>query len=135
MRNLLLAAVAGFIFLTAATTHGSVSFTDFSSTSGLTLNGSGASLNNGIDTNPVLRLANATTFDGGSAFTNSTMDITSFNTTFAFRISAAAGVSDSSGQSGADGLVFVIQPNSAATLGNLGGNLGYGGKWVSTSLS
>ena len=62
MRTLLVTTVAVCISLTAATTRGTIAFTDFSRTSGLQLNGNAVgNVNNGLDP-PVLRLAPAATF-------------------------------------------------------------------------
>jgi len=134
MYKKLIVFLAGPTFLLLSfNTQATVIYTDFSSTAGLTLNGDAASLNNGIDPNPVLRLASATVSSGGSAFTDLTTDITSFTTSFDFRISASGGASDSLGQLGADGLVFVIQPNGPTQLGGLGANIGYGG--ISSSIA
>jgi hypothetical protein len=73
-----------------------------------------------IDTSDgaVLRLVDAVPFDVGSAFISEPRSITSFSTIFEFRITESTG---------ADGLMFVIQPISSQALGLFGGGLGYGG--------
>ena len=104
-----------------------VIFPDFSSIAGLTLSGNAAgNVNNGIDPNPVLRLVPATTGQSGSAFSSTTINAADFSTQFQFRITNPGGVTDNSGESGADGFVFVIQPVSAS-IGGGGGGLGYAG--------
>lgn len=104
-----------------------VIFPDFSSTVGLTLNGDAAApINNGIDPNPVLRLVPATTGKSGSAFSSTTINAADFSTQFQFRITNPGGSTDDSGESGADGFVFVIQPVSSS-IGGAGGGLGYSG--------
>ncbi|MBI2572663.1 hypothetical protein HYV86_02275 [Candidatus Woesearchaeota archaeon] len=70
----------------------------------------------------VLRLTPATGNQAGSAFWNQKIYLTnnrSFSTYFSFKITA-------SGSGGADGLVFVIQPQSN-TAGSSGGGLGFEG--------
>ena len=118
------------LFLAFATTatmaQGAILFSDFSSTSGLDLNGDASgNVNNGIDP-PVLRLVPASMEQVGSTFLTSLVDITSFSTTFTFRISNVGGIQDFFGQTGADGLTFAIQRGSSTALGNGGGGIGYG---------
>ena len=110
-------------FQASATT---VIFNDFSSTAGLTLSGSAASVNNGIDPNDVLRLVPATTGQSGSAFSSTTINAALFSTSFRFRLTSPGGIIDPSGQTGADGLVFVVQPVSSS-IGGIGGGMGYQG--------
>jgi hypothetical protein len=119
--------MAALSFLASPGWTGIITYPDFSSTSGLTLKGVAASLNNGMDSNPVLRVATTTTSSGGSAFTNSMFDVSYFSTTFDVRISDSGGALDSDGLLGGEGFVFVIQTVSASELGGLGGSLGYGG--------
>ena len=103
-----------------------VTFSDFSSTGGLTLNGNAVgNLNNGIDANPVLRLVPATTGQSGSAFSSTTINAANFSTFFQFRITNPGGIHDGT-DTGADGLVFVIQPVSSS-IGGAGGGIGYQG--------
>jgi hypothetical protein len=100
-----------------------VNFPDFSSTAGLTLNGSAAATLTG-DGN-VLRLTPANFGQAGSAFSSATINAASFSTFFSFRISGAGGwCCDASGQVGADGLVFVVQSVSSS-IGGGGGGIGY----------
>ena len=104
-----------------------VQFNDFSNTAGLTLNGSATgNLNNGIDPNPLLRLVPATIGQSGSAFSSTSINAADFSTFFEYRLTDPGGITDLSGQSGADGFVFVVQPVSAS-IGGGGGGLGYQG--------
>ena len=104
-----------------------VVFSDFSSTAGLVRNASATgNVNNGVDPNPVLRLTSAIPSDSGSAFSQVTLNASNFSTFFQFRITNPGGVADSQGQSGADGIVFVIQPVSSS-LGGSGVGIGYEG--------
>ena len=98
-----------------------VSFPDFSSTAGLTLNGSAATVGN------VLRLTPATFSQSGSAFSTTAINATSFSTFFSFRITGAGGFCcDATGHVGADGLAFVVQSVSSS-VGGGGGGIGYSG--------
>jgi hypothetical protein len=97
------------------------SFPNFNNCAGLQINGNAAC------TGGVLRVTPATFNQAGSAFSTAPIPLgagASFSTFFSFRISA-------SGNGGADGLVFVIQPVSAG-LGGAGGGIGYLG--IPTSL-
>ena len=109
---LLLAAPAG------ATT---ITYNDFSSTAGLTLNGNAAAV---TDTSgrSVLRLTPSTGNQVGSAFTSSTIALgadASFSAAFGFNINQL-------GNGGADGLVFVVQTTSS-NGGSSGQGIGYSG--------
>jgi glucose/arabinose dehydrogenase len=103
---------------TLATTN--ISFSDFSSVSGLKLNGSAA------QAGTALRLTPDSQNTTGTALSNNLLTInttTTFQTQFQFRLGG------SQGTSGADGFTFVLQNSPAGTsfLGGRGGNLGYGG--------
>ncbi len=121
-------AIAGALSLFATQAAATVvTYSDFSDTAGLVLNGSVAgNINNGIDPNPVLRLVPATTGQSGSAFSDTTINAGSFSTSFEFRLTNPGGITDAFGQTGADGLVFVIQPVSSS-IGGSGGGMGYQG--------
>jgi YVTN family beta-propeller protein len=97
-------------------------FDSFPSAAGLTLNGH-ASV-----TSSRLRLTPAVANQNGSAWLSQSFPVranTSFATRFVFRQSGAA--------DGGDGFAFVVQGNSATTLGTGGGSLGYGG--INASLA
>jgi hypothetical protein len=99
-----------------------ISYTDFSSVAGLTLNGNAAQSGN------VLRLTPAASFQSGSAFSTTTVglnNLSSFSTRFQFRITASGGIGDADGV-GADGIVFAVQ-TVANNVGGAGGGLGYQG--------
>ena len=96
-----------------------ISFTDFSSVSGLTLNGSAVQAGN------VLRLtADGTNHVTGTAWFSPRQPVTgSFSTTFSFRITHAS--------QPADGIAFVIQntitdDSGLNAVGGSGGAIGYG---------
>ena len=99
-----------------------VNFPDFSSTAGLTLNGSTAVAT--TSDGKVLRLTPATTGQAGSAFSSTSIEFNgpsdSFSTFFQFRLT------DSGGIDPADGIVFVVQPVSSS-IGGSGGGIGYSG--------
>lgn len=97
-----------------------IQYADFSDSTGLTINGDAvANFNNGIDVNPVLRLTSALEDQAGSAFSTTTVSAAGFSTTFEFRITDPDFF-------GADGLVFVVQPVSAAS-GTSGSGMGFEG--------
>src|SRR6202030_4514670 len=77
----------------------------------LTFNGS-AGLSNGL-----LQLTNGGSNEAGSAWFNSTVNITQFTNDFAFQLV----------NPNADGITFTIQNAGLAALGGMGGNLGYAG--------
>lgn len=101
-------------------------YSDFSSTSGLALNGNAAA------TNGLLRLTPAALNQAGSAFYATPIELsnsTSFQTSFQFRAHGGKG------SGGADGLAFVLQNSisGATALGNRGGGLGYGNTGTGTT--
>ena len=83
----------------------------FASVAGMTLNGSAI---NNDDTR--LQLTTGQTYQAGSAFYNTPVNIQSFTTDFAFQLSNAQ----------ADGFTFTIQNVGPTALGQYGGSLGYG---------
>ncbi|WP_341676748.1 PEP-CTERM sorting domain-containing protein [Niveibacterium sp. SC-1] len=114
-----LACLAGFASAGHAAT---ITYSDFSSTAGLQLNGNAAQVGN------VLRLTPADFFQSGSAFTSSALGLdvdASFSTAFRFRLSNANDFCDGQG-CGADGFTFVLQTN-ANNVGGSGGGIGYSG--------
>ncbi len=99
-----------------------ITYTDFSSTSGLTLNGNAAQVGN------VLRVTPATFDQAGSVFSTNPISLASnvsFSTAFQFRFTNPGGACDGQG-CGADGLVFIVQTNSN-NVGGAGGGIGYAG--------
>ena len=106
-----------------------ITYTDFTYVSALTLNGSASTIGNPVfdGSQNVLRLTNGLS-QGGSAFSTSAISLASnasFSTAFNFRISNPLGASDSDGQ-GADGIVFTVQTVSN-NVGGIGGGIGYFG--------
>ncbi|HHM06112.1 MAG TPA: PEP-CTERM sorting domain-containing protein [Gammaproteobacteria bacterium] len=101
-----------------------INYSDFSDTSGLTLNGDAAQVGN------VLRVTPAIDGKAGSAFSTNTVSLsagTSFSTYFQFQFTDPdIDVCDSTGDCGADGLVFVVQTQSN-NVGGGGGDIGYQG--------
>jgi Bacterial Ig-like domain (group 3)/Legume lectin domain len=77
----------------------------------LTTNGSAK-----FTSDPALELTDGNTGEAASAFANVKQDITTFNTSFSFRLTAAV----------ADGFTFCIQGDAATAVGPAGGGLGYG---------
>lgn len=125
------AITLGLVLLAAATSHGAtVIFNDFSDTSLLTLNGWAATTTTGDGT--VLRLTPAATSRSGSAFSTATVQTTTFSTYFQFRITDPGGtLFDGNAETGADGIVFVVQSVSSS-IGGAGQGIGYSG--ISPSL-
>ena len=100
-----------------------INYTDFSSTAGLTINGSAAQVGN------VLRVTPANFNQGGSFFATNTVNLASnasFSTYFQFRNTNPGGSCDTATTCGADGLVFVVQ-TVGNNVGSIGGGIGYFG--------
>lgn len=132
------AAALALVILGGPANAGSqtISYPDFSNLSGLTLNGSAATINSGgpvlFNGQDVLRLTN----DYGqnsSAFLTTAIPLVdsggfkaSFSTEFQFQITTPPGTFGDEDGSGADGICFVVQTNSN-TAGGGGGDIGYGG--------
>lgn len=121
--------VAGF--LAVLNTHGQIltyNFNDFNDTSGLTFRGDAATTSDPLYSGPAIRLAlSQPGTTGGSVFSNNSVNASDFSTRFQFRISDPGGIiSDPSGETGADGLAFVIAKD-LGQLGGLGGGIGYQG--------
>lgn len=120
----LLAAATMFCAAQAGATA-VVNYVDFSSTAGLTLNGSAAQAGN------ALRVTPADFNQSGSFFATNTVNLSSnasFSTYFQFRNTSAGGSCDSFTPQtcGADGLVFVVQ-TVGNNVGGIGGGIGYAG--------
>jgi hypothetical protein len=99
-----------------------ITYADFSSTSGLTLNGNAAQVGT------VLRVTPANFGQAGSVFSTNSISLAanvSFSTAFQFRFTDPGGSCDGQG-CGADGLVFIVQTNSNS-VGGAGGGIGYDG--------
>ena len=115
----LLVLLAGATFTHAQTQF---TYTDFSSTAGLQLNGNAAGANNGSAN--VLRITPNTPSQDGSAFYNTLIPLKAgFTSTFTFQFTGEGGAGGH-----ADGIAFVIQgaPSGITSLGYLGGGIGYG---------
>jgi hypothetical protein len=84
--------------------------TGFSSTAGLTLNGSAVA-----DNDTRLQLTNGGTSQAGSVFWNAPINIQAFTTTFEFQLSNAQG----------NGITFTIQNMGPTALGGSSAGLGY----------
>lgn len=119
MKNLL----SCFLLLSSFSSSAAIiEYSDFSDTTGLTLNGNTQVVNDN------LRLTGSERGRGGSAFTTNALSLvndSSFSASFTFKISNNLFGGDSDGL-GADGLAFVIQTTNA-NVGGTGGGLGYQG--------
>src|SRR5215470_15623779 len=100
-----------------------VNFPDFSSTSGLSLQGATSKVGN------VLRVSGTSGANNAGSTWNTTQQpvASGFSTTFRFQITQLSGVNDDDGNNGGDGFAFVIQNSSGTALGATGGGMGYGG--------
>jgi len=101
-----------------------VNFPDFSSTSGLSLQGAASQVGS------VLRVSGTSGANGdaGSAWSTTQQPVANgFSTTFRFQITQLTGINDDDGNNGGDGLAFVIQNSSGTALGGDGGGMGYSG--------
>ena len=98
-----------------------ISYTDFTSSSGLQFNGN-AAVATDINSRKVLRVTPSTFGQSGSVFSTSAITLgadVSFSTKFSFNFNQPL-------NGGADGLVFVVQTVSN-TSGGAGGGIGYAG--------
>lgn len=124
IRPSMLLALAAILYTTISLAQ-PINYPDFSSTAGLTLNGSAAQAGS------ALRLTPALVDQAGSAFTTNPITLGtggSFSTHFSFQITNSCG-------RGADGLAFLVQNDGAGdgALGGAGGDIGYSG--ISPSLA
>ncbi len=131
MRNRIFLFLCGLFLLIGTTVSveaTTIVFNDFSDTSLLTLSGDAQTPTTADGT--VLRLTREQTIShsvNGSAFSSATINASNFSTYFEFRITNPGGVmTDLSGETGADGLVFVVQSVSSS-IGGGGVGLGYSG--------
>ena len=101
-----------------------INYPDFSSTTGLSLQGAASKVGN------VLRVSGTSGANGdaGSAWYTTQQPVTGgFSTTFHFQITQPQGINDDDGNNGGDGFAFGIQNSSGTALGATGGGMGYGG--------
>lgn len=125
MQRFLRTALAAALVAGAAQASAAVviDYADFSSTAGLTLNGSAAQAGN------ALRLTPAIDGRSGSAFSTNTVSLASnasFSTYFQFRFTNPDNAFCDGQGCGADGMVFVVQ-TQANNVGGAGGGIGYAG--------
>lgn len=120
--RLLTPIAAAFALFTGSASATTLIYNDFSSVSGLQLNGNAAQAGN------VLRVTPANYNQSGSAFSQTAISLASnvsFSSAFSFRITNSGGSSDGDGL-GADGITFTVQTVSN-TAGGGGGGIGYSG--------
>lgn len=123
LRTAAVALTACALAAAAPARAATILYNDFSSTAGLTLNGSAATATDGSG-RTVLRLTPANYGQAGSAFSTTQVTLganASFSTAFEFNINNTG-----PGPFGADGIVFVLQTVSN-NVGGAGGDIGYGG--------
>jgi hypothetical protein len=128
MRYTSLALVGALLGFASSGLAGTVTFNNFGSTSGLTLNGYTKTVaNDGVgDTNVLELQPSGGSFVYGTVFTTTQIQSSlGFSTKFQFRINDPTGISDGTAI-GADGLCFVVQTQSSAA-GEAGLGIGYGG--------
>ena len=114
-----------FGFVPLHVTHADILFDGFGDTSNLQINNDASTTASTDGT--VLRLTPASSNQSGSAFSLNKVSTDEFLSVFSFRISDSGGLSTGSNpDSGADGLVFVVQ-NVANNVGSSGGGMGYQG--------
>jgi Legume lectin domain len=111
-----LSAVAVLLFSATSLLATIVSFPNFSSTTGLTINGSAAVVT--TSDGRVMRVVPGLLGQAGSFFSTSTINAATFSTFFQFRFTTPVG------NCPADGLVFVVQP-IGSNIGTGGGGEGY----------
>lgn len=115
--------------------YGTIVYSDFSDTTGLSLNGTTAAVTTADGA--VLRMTAVPTGSApeqsGTAYTTSMMNAADFSTFFTFRITSPGGLADDTGETGGDGLAFVLQSVNASQVGGPGGGIGYGGTPSSSS--
>jgi hypothetical protein len=121
----LLGAAAALALMSSPALATTIVFNDFSSTTGLQLNGAAASASDG--SRAVLRVTPSNYNQAGSVFSTNPITLgadVSFSTRFTFNFNNQL-------NGGADGIVFTVQTNSN-NVGGLGGGIGYQG--VSNSV-
>ncbi|MFL5308378.1 MAG: lectin-like domain-containing protein [Polyangia bacterium] len=105
----------------AARATTTVTFPDFSMTTGLTLSADAATAT--TTDGAVLRLTPAKESKSGSAFGTELIGVQQFTSVFSFRMTNPGGITDCNGRMGADGFTFTVQPVSRS-IGSNGGGLG-----------
>lgn len=119
MMNRKTVLAAALVCTAAPSSAVTLSYTDFSSTAGLDLNGNAAAATDGSGRS-VLRVTPALPSQAGSVFSVSPVTLgedVSFSTRFTFNF-------NEQGNGGADGIVFVVQTNTS-DVGGAGGGIGY----------
>lgn len=97
-----------------------VALVDFNDSDGL------IGLATGFQFDDRYRLTSAKTNRTGVVYYGAKLNVRDgFETVFDFQISGPGGIEDGEGKTGADGLAFLIQNQSADAIGNQGGSLGY----------
>ncbi len=120
-----IAALLGTVCVISSASADLLVFNGFGDISLLDLNASATTVRTNDGT--VLRLTAAQPSQSGSAFSLATVDATSFSTHFRFRITSPGGaIFDCNSESGADGIVFVVQSISSS-VGGVGAGIGYQG--------
>ena len=117
----------GVIVLSASDALSDFSYPNFSDTTGLTLNRDAQVIT--VDFSQRVRLVpSGAIYGGGSMYYNEAQDMSSFHTSFCFRIGELGGITnDLNPDSGADGIAFVIQPYGPDFIAHTGGGQGYEG--------
>lgn len=124
-RHVVLFSIIVVIGCHSATVLADVTFNGFADTSSLQLNGNAATTVTGDGT--VLRVTPAAGNRAGSAFSFDKVSTAEFTSIFSFRITDPGGVIfDNNTETGADGIVFVVQ-NVANNVGAAGQGIGYAG--------
>jgi Legume lectin domain/PEP-CTERM motif len=120
MRAITVLAMGAALLAPSAAGATTIVFNDFSTTTGLQLNGGSATANDG--TRQVLRVTSSQYDQAGSVFSTNPVTLgadVSFSTRFTFNFNNPLG-------GGADGIVFTVQTNSS-DVGGIGGGIGYQG--------
>lgn len=120
MRTITVLALGAVLLAPTAAGATTIVFNDFSTTTGLQLNGGSATANDGV--RDVLRITSSQYDQAGSVFSTNPVTLgadVSFSTRFTFNFNAPLG-------GGADGIVFTVQTNSS-DVGGIGGGIGYQG--------
>src|SRR5205085_11821238 len=115
-------AIMAMVLAGCSVAHaGEYAWTNFSNTNNLTINGN-AFVTNTVD-GAVMRVVPARLGQSGSFFATLPVRASTFSSSFKFRITNPGGATDSAGETGADGLTFVVQPITNS-IGGGGGGIG-----------